>query len=137
MEATAEEGSHRMTVGAWRDEYPGTRFSFKAVQVNAANRKRAVGRFRRLHGEATFELPTGDTSRGPFVARKLWISVDPTSRRWRVTRVSYKGPEGHTEYRSWTDAVYDALVDYPKASLDAVVSVRDSDIGKPRRGLLG
>lgn len=138
-----------MSLGAWRLAYPldtrgktSTRgpdgkIVFKAVHVNAALRKRAVGRFRRLHGEATFEMLTGDTRKGPYVPRKLWFSIDPTSRKWRVTRVSHKGPEGHTEYRTWSDMVYDALVDYPNASLDAVVNVRDSEVGKPRRGLLG
>ena len=134
-----------MSLGAWRqtyplDEYgktelrPGGRLSFTASGINQANRRRAIGRFRRLHGEAVFELPTGDTSKGPHVARTLWISVDPTSRKWRVTRVSHRGPEGHTEFRSWDDAVYDALVDYPKAHLGAVVNVRDSDVGKVRSG---
>jgi len=138
-----------MSLGAWRQAYPlderghtpvrgaDGKLIFKAVHVNATNRKRAVGRFRRLHGEATFEILTGDASKGPYVARKLWFSIDPTSRKWRVTRVSHKGPEGHTTYLTWSDMVYDALVDYPKASLDAVINVRDSEIGKPRRGLLG
>jgi len=136
-----------VSLGAWlwrpRDERglvslkPKGRLDFQSANINAAIRKRQIGAFRRAHGEAVFELPAGETEKGPFVTRKLWISVDPTTRRWRVTRVSAKGPQGHTEFRSWSDAVYMALVDHPRARLSAVTSVKNSDVGRVRRGSLG
>ena len=135
-----------MSLGAWlwrpRDERglvslrPGGRLDFKSANINATLRKRQIGAFRRAHGEAVFELPSGETEKGPFVTRKLWISVDPTSRLWRVTRVSAKGPQGHTEFSSWSHAVYNALVDHPRARLSAVTNVKRSDVGRVRKGLL-
>ena len=114
------------------------KLDWKAVQINATLRRRQIGAFRRRYGEATFELPSGEdvraqpVGRRPYVTRKLWISIDPTSRRWRVTRVDAKGPAGHGEFSSWSDAVYNALVDNPRATLSKVTNIIPSPVGRGR-----
>ena len=92
--------------------------SLAELMIRGVQRKRAIGRFRRAHGEAVLELVTHDPRRGPWVTRKIWVSVDPTSGLWRTTRVSHRGPQGHTEYRSWGDALLDVLADYPGVRLE-------------------
>lgn len=107
------------------------RLDFRAVQINATLRKREVLTFRRRHGEVLFEIASGEKDKSPYTVRKLWVSVDPTSRKWRVTRVDGKGPRGHTEYRSWTDAVRDILTDYPKADLRSVMADKIRRVNGP------
>lgn len=114
------------------------KLDWKAATINRTLRLRQIGRFRRAHGEATFEMPIPQKAgepRSPYRARKLWISRDPTSKRWRVTRVSARGPEGHGEFASWDDAVYDAMMEW-RGSLSGVTNVLDGPKAR-RGGLLG
>lgn len=139
------------SLGAWRrhprdargliaKEVSGELF-FTRSMINTALRKREVGRFRRKYGEAMFIIASGEVptqydpktrkmvpGRNPYAIRVLWVSIDPTSGAWRVTRVDAKGPAGHTEYRSWTEAVQNLVRDYPHADL---AKVRPQDILRP------
>lgn len=113
----------------------GERLTLNEMMYNRVQQKREINRFRHEHGEATMEIPVkprklkpGERMH-PLETRKLWISVDPTSKRWRITYVDLRGPSGHAERDTWKEVVQMAVFEY-NGQLHKATNMIESDVGK-------